>query len=181
MKYYYTKASCFYYFSQAENNINSKEIAIKYDDNKYLSYLSYYNSKYPLGDKKSLIPIDLSDNDFENIRKTCKKLKSILDRYYLKDFDLDIKKEGYFIGNIGESSVIFRIDKIDNASIDYIKYGGFGFSITEESLCTGYSVKSVNKIFYTKISKKDWYKFMREYISYNTIIKNFINKYEYSN
>ena len=62
MKYYYTKASCFYYFSQAENNINSKEIKSIYnpliyniDKLKSIIDILYPNEKINLNDLSSYL------------------------------------------------------------------------------------------------------------------------------
>ncbi len=181
MKYYYTKptllSDAFYYFARTEDDINFEGIVINCK-NSYSTptYLNHYNIKYTSEElsnfNPSIIIDDLNDKTFRKIYGVCRKLKSILDNHCI-EHDLKLKK-GYFIGNFGESSIIFRVDKIikeDN------RLEGIGVSVSDNTYYVGDSVQTTNIVFYAEVDKKEWYKFIREFSICCGFLKRLINKY----
>ena len=182
MKYYYIKpkllSDVFHYFARTEDDINFEEIVINYKDGSYPipTYLNHYDIKYTPEHFKfnfnSCIITDFNDKTFRKIYGVCRKLKSILDNHCI-EHDLKLKR-GYFIGNIGESSIIFHVNKIikeDN------RLEGFGVSASDNTYCVGDSVQTSNIVFYAEVDKKEWYKFIREFSICCEFLKRLINKY----
>ena len=178
MKYYYIKptllSDVFHYFTRTEDDINFEEIVITYDNCLMPTYLNHYDIKYTTQQFKSNsnIIIDLNDKTFRKIYGVCGKLKSILDNHCI-EHDVKLKK-GYFIGNMGESNIIFHVNKIikeDN------RLEGFGVCASDNTYCVGNSIQTTGIVFYAEVDKKEWYKFIREFSICSEFLKRLINKY----
>lgn len=179
MKYYYIKpallSDVFCYFARTEDDVNFEEIVINYKaDYSIPTYLDHYNIKYTSEqfNFNSNIIIDLNDKSFKKIYGVCGKLKSILGNHCI-EHDVKLKK-GYFIGNMGESNIIFHVNKIikeDN------RLEGFGVAASDNTYCVGDSIQTSNIVFHAEVDKKEWYKFIREFSICSEFLKRLINKY----